>query len=315
MSAEALLEDPTLFVGNVRYDFDYRYQYRHKSSDGGITYSSRSRSISGSCSRDPVASSASPNRADHALATAANASSSSNNTPTDFALEYLGWAHAFPPSDFYKCVKAHVLKLVHRPLRLAQGAAAQGAAAQGAEVQGRADGGIQDCAAGAATTAAAIEVLHLAVADVVANEAVAAGTARAAVLAASNETELAAGVHALDAFMRRRGQNVSPPCSLCALSCADSGAPPPPPGYLAEECACWRRDTWYQRHRDQVRSAGEKKRQSESSSSEVAGAAEKEGGDDAPAGDSAETHAVRRATRSDLKEMRRQKYRAMGFNV
>jgi tRNA-dihydrouridine synthase len=50
------------------------------------------------------------------------------STATCFARDYLSLAREHPPSDFYKCVKAHCLKLLHLPLRVAQrGAASTGA--------------------------------------------------------------------------------------------------------------------------------------------------------------------------------------------
>ena len=81
MSAEALLEDPGLFSDSRAYDHDYE----GAASD----------------------------------AWSGLPSAVSLKTPTIYAIEYLRLAKEFPPSDFFKCVKAHVLKMCHRPLQIA----------------------------------------------------------------------------------------------------------------------------------------------------------------------------------------------------
>lgn len=93
MSAEALLENPTLFVHPPVYDPDYLSTRPLSSAEGQAAAA-------------PPADQCRPLRP--------------HKTPTAIALEYLESSTRHPPSEFYKCVKAHVLKLAHRPIALAK---------------------------------------------------------------------------------------------------------------------------------------------------------------------------------------------------
>jgi len=306
MSAEALLEDPALFVESAIYDYDYRYAMRNEcnytSLEPGPADSIRSFPLN--CAK----ASATPHAESH--------------TPTEFALEYLRWARAFPPSDFYKCVKAHVLKLVHRPLRLARTDAAS-LSQEGHGVNESTSSAASASATPAMTTTTPIANLEESKLDANAapNTASAAGAIQASLLAATNEVELEASVHALDSYMRRRSSNVLHLCKSCNLSrvLKDEMLPSSAQSLSAKSpgtCACWRRETWYQRHRDQTVPAGGKKRQSESEASEHTGTgAPREEDGDGGNGSLAITAGAHRTSRKELKEMRRQKYKAMGYDV
>lgn len=306
MSAEALLEDPALFVESAICDYDYRYAMRNE-----CNYTSLEPGPADSTSSSPLN-----------CANASVMSHAKSHTPTDFALGYLRWARAFPPSDFYKCVKAHVLKLVHRPLRLSRIGAAS------LSQEGR---GVKESTASAATasaTPAMITTTPIANleeskldANAAPNAAPAAGAIHASLLAATNEVELEACVHALDSYMRRRSSNILHLCKSCNLSRVLKDEKPPSSALSQSEkspgtCACWRRETWYQRHRDETVPAGGKKRQSESEASEHTGTgAPREEDGDGGNSSLASTAGAHRTSRKELKEMRRQKYKAMGYDV
>ena len=298
MSAEGLLEDPNLFVENAHYDFDYTCRHRSPTRNTSIL-------DVGSTDTGPSSYHTTTNHTTTSMTLLTG-----SRTPTDFALEYLQWARKFPPSDFYKCVKAHVLKLVHRPLRRARNeAAGQSMGNHGAkEIISTAPASAPAAATTAATTEEPGSAMHT-------NVATTPGAVHAAVLGATNEAELEASVHALDSYMRHRGSNVPHVCPLCNISLVVDGDLPSPSELSLAACTCWRRDTWYQRHRDQVITAGGKKRQSETQAPENTGvlASEKESKESQI--HPTEASVARRTSRKELKDMRRLKYKAMGYNV
>ena len=149
-------------------------------------------------------------------------------TPTTFARAYLDLVGRHPPSDFFKCVKSHVMKLCHRPAALA------------------ASTRLEECVVGNQSEP-----------NSSATEAAAGLEARDALLGASNMDELAAAVELLDAFMQLRAAHLPPAqnrCKFCPDSnqregCTDENVEGQTSVVSEHECRCWRSETWYRRHR------------------------------------------------------------------
>jgi len=233
MSAEALLENPGLFndarvtsskSGAVAswYDFDYRSRR--------IDIRAEEVPLTHGLKEPPVCSAV-----------------SAPMTPTAFCLEYLEICKSFPPSDFYKCIKAHALKLLHRPLALA---------GRGSEREGSASCSPSECRdkKSARTTSR----------DDVTTSSSRGAQARDAVMAAQDESQLVAAVKLLDAFMAVRAAALPPEgtiCSTCGGAMGREGkdGTGQAPGDDTGGCECWRYDTWYRRHRPPSLKAGSAK--------------------------------------------------------
>jgi hypothetical protein len=253
-------------------------------------------------------------------------------TPTAYCAAYLAQCKVHPPPDFFKCVKAHALKLLHRPLALAAAAAAAAAVSM-------------TTAAASGEAAAVVAGAGLAASGAGYSGRVDAGgaAARAAVVEARDEAELLAGVVLLDAFMGSRAAalraaaqtddydddgrdaaRISTTSSTSRWATEDSPEEPgaarlPPSGESGVRggagvgagrngpfacaacdeapggaCDCWREDTWYRRHRRGTGALG--------------GLG---GGEGTYTREHNQSHAVQRRSRKD---QRREKYIAMGYN-
>jgi tRNA-dihydrouridine synthase len=296
MSAEALLEVPTLFNHGSHNSFDYRFTNKFTSI---LSTSDNNASSNGSCSGGGGGGGGGDSL---------HMGHMNNNTATSLALEYLEFAEKYPPSDFFKCVKAHCMKLAHRPMVIAKRFTHDDANTSPSSSNNDDDG---DGDFG--TDRRKTEAFQ----------------ARDKVFNSQNEVELREGLLLLDSFMhefyhhhrhddessnentlsshaRRSEQqclyhsysNQDDKQDINKLSNEGGGGEGGEGGEEGGqiECNCWRRDTWYRRHRQNVKKS-------------------KNGDDEVEVEVVVDNAAVERKRRIDRKENRRLHYRAMGFKV